>query len=88
MNTRDLVLSALFAAIIIALGLLPPIMLGFVPVPITAQSLGVMLAGVVLGAVAARLPCFSFSWLRRSACRCFRAVVAGLPSLPRRPRAI
>lgn len=50
MNTRDLVLSALFAAIIIALGLLPPIMLGFVPVPITAQSLGVMLAGVVLGA--------------------------------------
>ncbi|MDE1159534.1 MAG: biotin transporter BioY [Neorhizobium sp.] len=50
MSTRDLVLSALFAAIIIALGLLPPIMLGFVPVPITAQSLGVMLAGVVLGA--------------------------------------
>lgn len=50
MTTRDLVLSALFAAIIVALGLLPPISLGFIPVPITAQSLGVMLAGVVLGA--------------------------------------
>lgn len=50
MATRDLVLAALFAAIIVALGLVPPIMLGFIPVPIHAQSLGVMLAGVVLGA--------------------------------------
>ncbi len=50
MATRDLVLAALFAAIIVALGLVPPITLGFIPVPITAQSLGVMLAGVVLGA--------------------------------------
>jgi biotin transport system substrate-specific component len=50
MTTRDLVLSALFAAIIVALGLLPPISIGIIPVPITAQSLGVMLAGVVLGA--------------------------------------
>ncbi|MDE1991950.1 MAG: biotin transporter BioY [Rhizobiaceae bacterium] len=49
MSTRDLVLSALFAAIIVALGLLPPITIGLIPVPITAQSLGVMLAGVVLG---------------------------------------
>ncbi len=49
MSTRDLVLSALFAAIIVALGLLPPITLGVIPVPITAQSLGVMMAGVVLG---------------------------------------
>ncbi|PZM09168.1 biotin transporter BioY [Rhizobium tubonense] len=50
MTTRDLVLSSLFAAIIVALGLLPPISLGIIPVPITAQSLGVMMAGVVLGA--------------------------------------
>ncbi len=50
MSTRDLVLSSLFAAIIVALGLLPPISLGIIPVPITAQSLGVMMAGVVLGA--------------------------------------
>lgn len=49
MSTRDLVLAALFAAIIVALGLLPPIYLGVISVPITAQSLGVMMAGVVLG---------------------------------------
>ncbi|MGG7519503.1 biotin transporter BioY [Allorhizobium undicola] len=50
MQTRDLVLIALFAAIIAALGLVPAIPLAFIPVPITAQTLGVMLAGVVLGA--------------------------------------
>lgn len=50
MATRDLVLIGMFAAIIAALGLLPPIPLGFIPVPITAQTLGVMLAGAVLGA--------------------------------------
>ena len=50
MTTRDIVLVALFAAIIVVLGLLPPITLGFIPVPITAQSLGVMLAGCILGA--------------------------------------
>lgn len=49
MNTRDLVLISLFAAIIVALGLVPPIMLPF-NVPISAQTLGVMLAGVILGA--------------------------------------
>lgn len=50
MTTRDLVRIALFAAIIGALGLLPkfdiPLAGG---VPITAQTLGVMLAGVLLG---------------------------------------
>ena len=50
MTTRDIVLVALFAAIIVVLGLLPPITLGFIPVPITAQTLGVMLAGCILGA--------------------------------------
>jgi biotin transport system substrate-specific component len=40
---------ALFAALIAALGLVPKITLGF-GVPITAQSLGVMLCGTVLGA--------------------------------------
>ncbi len=49
MTTRDLGLIALFAAIIVALGVVPPIMLPF-NVPISAQTLGVMLAGVVLGA--------------------------------------
>ncbi|WP_337182776.1 biotin transporter BioY [Shinella sp.] len=50
MSTRDIVLVALFAAIMTVLGLLPQITLGFIPVPITAQSLGPMLAGCILGA--------------------------------------
>ena len=39
----------MFAALIAALGLLPPIPVPIIPVPITAQSLGVMLAGALLG---------------------------------------
>ena len=46
---RSLALVALFAALIAALGLIPALTLGF-GVPITAQSLGVMLCGTVLGA--------------------------------------
>ncbi|MGP9819415.1 biotin transporter BioY [Salinarimonas sp. NSM] len=49
MTTRDLVLVALFAALTAALGLVPPINVGFLPVPITLQSLGPMLAGLMLG---------------------------------------
>lgn len=45
---RDIVFIALFAAFIAALGFIPPLVLGF-GVPITAQSLGVMLCGTVLG---------------------------------------
>ncbi|GGK21667.1 biotin transporter BioY [Salinarimonas ramus] len=51
MSTRDLVLIALFAAITAAMGLMPPISVGFLPVPITLQTLGVMLAGLMLGPV-------------------------------------
>ncbi|MBL4662079.1 MAG: biotin transporter BioY [Flavobacteriaceae bacterium] len=50
MHTKDIVLIALFAAIVAVLGVFPPITLPVVAVPITAQSLGVMLAGGVLGA--------------------------------------
>ena len=50
MNTRDIVLIALFAAFIVALAFFPPINIPLVGVPITAQSMGVMLAGAVLGA--------------------------------------
>ncbi len=46
---RSLTHIALFAALIAILGVIPPITLAF-GVPITAQSLGVMLAGTVLGA--------------------------------------
>ncbi len=46
---RNLTLVALFAALIAALALVPKFTLGF-GVPITAQTLGVMLCGTVLGA--------------------------------------
>jgi biotin transport system substrate-specific component len=49
MSIRDVVFIALFAAITAALGLAPPINAGF-GVPITLQSMGVMLAGSILGA--------------------------------------
>jgi biotin transport system substrate-specific component len=49
-KTRDLAYIALFAAITAVLGLLPPVPVPGLPVPITAQTLGVMLAGSVLGA--------------------------------------
>lgn len=46
---RNITLIALFAALIAALGLVPKFDFAF-GVPITAQSMGVMLAGTVLGA--------------------------------------
>jgi biotin transport system substrate-specific component len=46
---KNVTLIALFAALIAALGLIPPVSLGF-GVPITAQTLGVMLCGTILGA--------------------------------------
>lgn len=49
MSTKDIAYIALFAALMAALGLFPPIALP-VGVPITAQSMGVMLAGAIAGA--------------------------------------
>ncbi len=49
MTARDTVLIATFAALTAALGLLPPLPVPVIPVPVTAQSLGVMLAGLLLG---------------------------------------
>ncbi|MDG1736885.1 MAG: biotin transporter BioY [Paracoccaceae bacterium] len=46
---RKIALIALFAAFIAALGLIPKFTLAF-GIPITAQSLGIMLCGTVLGA--------------------------------------
>lgn len=46
---RQIAFIALFAALIAALGLMPPIPTP-IGVPITAQTLGVMLAGTILGA--------------------------------------
>jgi biotin transport system substrate-specific component len=51
MTIKDLVRMALFAALIAVLGLIPKIDLPFTAgVPITAQTMGVMLAGLILGA--------------------------------------
>ena len=46
---RDLALIAIFAGIVAALGLIPALYPFGTLVPITAQSLGVMLAGAILG---------------------------------------
>lgn len=48
-TSTDLALIASFAALIAVLGIVPPIAVGL-PVPITLQTMGVMLAGLVLGA--------------------------------------
>ena len=50
MRVQDVAYIALFAALTAVLGLIPRVDLSFGPVPITAQSLGPMLAGSVLGA--------------------------------------
>ncbi|ANN68034.1 biotin transporter BioY [Bordetella bronchialis] len=49
MRTKDTVTVALFAAFIVVLSLAPPIPVPALPVPITLQALGVMLAGCMLG---------------------------------------
>lgn len=50
MTRKELTFVALFAAIMGALGMIPPIVLTFTPVPITLQTVGVLLAGGILGA--------------------------------------
>ncbi|MCI1207729.1 MAG: biotin transporter BioY [Microbacteriaceae bacterium] len=50
LTTRDLARIAVFAALLAVLGLIGPIPVPGLPVPVTAQTLGVMLAGTVLGA--------------------------------------
>lgn len=49
-SARDAALIAVFAGIIAALGVVPALYPFGTSVPITAQSLGVMLAGAILGA--------------------------------------
>ncbi|WP_152656629.1 biotin transporter BioY [Oceanobacillus sp. CFH 90083] len=50
MKLRDMMFISLFAAIIGILAFFPPIPVPVIPVPITLQTLGVMLAGGILGA--------------------------------------
>ena len=70
-TTQNTVLVAVFAALIAALGLVPPITVGLIPVPITLQTLGVMLAGALLGPVRGMLSVVVLHAL----------VLAGLPLL-------
>lgn len=70
-TTQNTVLVAVFAALIAALGLVPPITVGIIPVPITLQTLGVMLAGALLGPVRGMLAVVVLEVL----------VLAGLPLL-------
>ncbi|WMJ80741.1 biotin transporter BioY [Clostridium sp. MB40-C1] len=61
-NIRDIIYSAMFAAIISVLGYVI-IPLPFSPVPITAQTLAVMLAGCVLTPIQAGLSISTFLFL-------------------------
>lgn len=49
MKIKELVQTSLIVAVIIVLGIVPPIPLGVIPVPIVMQNLGIMMAGIVLG---------------------------------------
>ena len=85
MKSNNTVLVALFAALIVVLSLVPPIPLPAIPVPVTLQTLGAMLAGAMLP-VRGRWPaCCIWRW-RPSACRCCRVDAAGwgLPGADRR----
>ncbi len=72
MKTKDIVLIALFTALIIALGLVPPIPMPLVPVPLTLQTFGVMLAGLILGPTRAGLVLLLYVMM----------ALLGLPVLP------
>lgn len=71
MKIKEMTYIALFAAVMGVLGLIPPIMLTFTPVPITLQTLGVLLAGGILGARLGSLSMVVFLFI----------VAAGMPLL-------
>ena len=63
MNLPNMIRVSLFTAIMGVLAFFPPITLPLIPVPITAQSLGVMLAGGILGAKRGGLSLLLFVFL-------------------------
>ena len=86
---RDLALVAVFAGIVAALGLFPAVSAFGGAVPITAQSLGIMLAGAILGPRRGALALVRVPGLGRdSAFRCSPAVAAVSASSPVRRSAI
>lgn len=48
-HTKSLIQMAMMATLLVVLGFIPALPLGFIPVPIVLQNLGVMMAGVILG---------------------------------------
>src|SRR5690349_19902987 len=60
MKSNNTVLVALFAALIVVLSLTPSIPMPGIPVPITLHTLGVMLAGAMLGPVRGALACLLY----------------------------
>ena len=59
MTNRDIARISIFAALIGVMGLMPRLDLPFAAgVPITAQTLGVMLAGLILGPRLVRSPSY------------------------------
>ncbi|OFI49316.1 hypothetical protein BG261_01670 [Floricoccus tropicus] len=48
MKIKRLTICAMMLAIIVVLGFFPPIPLGFIPVPIVIQNLGILLTGLLL----------------------------------------
>ncbi|MEH7662875.1 biotin transporter BioY, partial [Bacillus velezensis] len=48
MKLTEMMQIAVFTAIMGLLGLLPPLFLSFTPVPITLQTIGVLLSGSIL----------------------------------------
>ncbi|MCT1903598.1 biotin transporter BioY [Oceanobacillus sojae] len=63
MKLRDMMFMSLFAAIMGVLAIFPPIPVPFIPVPIVAQTIGIMLAGGILGAKRGGLSILLFVFL-------------------------
>lgn len=72
MKVRDITGIAFMLAIIIVLGFVPAIPLGFIPLPIVVQNLGIMLSGLLLGKKKGAVTVVLFLFL----------VALGLPLLP------
>ncbi|RJQ79016.1 biotin transporter BioY [Pseudonocardiaceae bacterium YIM PH 21723] len=72
MRSKDLAQIALFAALMVVLGFIPAVELPLAPAPLTSQTVGVLLAGSILGARRGGLALLLFDLL----------VVVGLPVLP------
>lgn len=49
-RTQTLIQVAIMVTLLVILGMMPPMPLGFIPVPIILQNIGVMLSAILLGA--------------------------------------